>query len=281
MYNTRSNTDASDITSTSRCTESRTGRTFALYGIDSSIEDKFLSDISLCNIIGAGTEYVYIPSTGKLFTLDDPISFQMFTLISILTVAIAITLSHNLEFSIGRKSTRIGSIPSLLLIAMLLASAMFATGKRHVLSPYVTLEDRLAIITLCIYVLYYVTRLSLLCIFKGDVKSPINPILATLIIVSARFYGTLDNPYIGILCFLKCGRLLNKLRIFSTCTSNGMMYMWIWDAVDILFDSSILSLVTFIGLTQQYNNDPVIISLYVLQGLYAAMTMNSLISDNC
>jgi hypothetical protein len=254
-----------------------------VYSSDLTGTEKGRKDISLCNLVSAGTNYVYIPATQQIFTLDDPISFHMFTLISVLTVAMAITLSHNLEYSIGGTSTQLGPLPSIFLMSGLLISVTFATGKRQILSPYVTLEDRLSVLVLSIYILYYITRLLLLHFVSKEVRSPVNPILGILVLVTARLYGTLDNPYIGVLIFLLCARFFTKLCTFATHSLDSSdscirMREWLGEAIDILFDSVLLSMLIFIGFAPQYNNDPVIMALYIVQGLYAAIAFNSIVN---
>jgi hypothetical protein len=280
VYSTYGNITTTSTVGNSKCTETDTGRTLAVYGSATNKGEIGRKDISLCNLVSGGTKYVYIPSIQQIFVLDDPISFQMFTIISVLTVAMAVTLSHNLEFSAVQNGTPLGSIPCISLMLILFGCVTFATGNWHVLSPYVTLEDRLAVVVLSGYVLYYILRLLFLFFVCGDTRSPVNPVLAVIILVTARLYGTIDNPYIAILSFLWCARFFTKLCNFSIDNGTSGICNWAGEAIDILLDGGILSLLVFIGMAPQYNNDPVVLALYVVQGLYMAITFNSIMIKN-
>lgn len=88
------------------CPESNTGRTSVLgkasYNNNTQAAGGIIQwDISVCNVIGAGGDYVWMPYTSQLFVLLQPISFQMLTVISILTMLMTIVLAHNLEFTLG------------------------------------------------------------------------------------------------------------------------------------------------------------------------------------
>lgn len=62
------------------------------------------NDVSLCNILGAGGDYIFLPFESKLFFISDPISFQMLGILSIGTMFMAIVLAHNLEYTLGKIS---------------------------------------------------------------------------------------------------------------------------------------------------------------------------------
>ena len=48
----------------------------------------------------------------------------------------------------------------------------------------------------------------------------------------------------------------------------------LWRGVDIIADGVLVSIMVYVGVVPQHNNDPAIIALYLLQGLYAAATLN-------
>ena len=288
---------------TGNCPESSTGRV-------ANFEKRW--DVSICNILGMGSDFVYMPYTSELFVLQDPISFQMFAVISALTIFLTIVLAHNLEFALGSTATNSSTTISLVGIYALLFCSTFATGDQNILLPYVTLEDRLSFVCLFGYILYYTLRiLANTLIGDQTMGSPVNPILATLVLVALRFFTTLDNPYTIILTFLVTARLLHKLTKYTTsgvcketehrivhnsftlycrnfCRERIFFFvLWdegscdsppvqrhLWRGVDIIADGVLVSIMVYVGVVPQHNNDPAIIALYLLQGLYAAATLN-------
>lgn len=175
--------DIFDLMEKNRCPEASTGRSFLIRDDTSP----FIMDVSLCNVVGSGGDFVFLPHKKILYAAFRPISFQIFTAISILTVFMVIILSRNLEISLGsleeeeKNKTRPTSWPAIACMAALLLLCFFATGTWDVLSPFITMEDRFAFITTSVFVVYYILR-----IFAVSVIHPINPVLGTLVLVSMR-----------------------------------------------------------------------------------------------
>lgn len=228
-------------------------------------------DVSACNVIGAGTDFVYLPYENRLYVLSDPISFQVITIISILTVIMTIVLAHNLEYSMGSIKKPTGALLSIGGMTALLLVTCFATGEANFLLPYVTLEDRLSFVALFGYVLYYTARSAIdYYVNKRERESPVNPILATLCVVPLRLYGTLDNSYTTFLTFLFATRLLHKLATLGEDVAKG---------IDIVVDSVLVSLLVYTGVVPQHNNDPAVVALYLLQGLFGAQTLTRVMDE--
>jgi hypothetical protein len=57
-------------------------------------------DISLCDILGTGSDYLFLPYEETLFVRMQPTSMLVLVVISVLTVYMTVILAHNLEFSI-------------------------------------------------------------------------------------------------------------------------------------------------------------------------------------
>ena len=250
----------------SPCPETKTNRVASTSG------DGRRYDISVCNVLGVGNDYVYLPYESMLYVLSEPITFQVLTAISILTVIMAVVLAHNLEYSLGSIEQSSGSLVSLTGMLSLLFLTTFATGNPDVLLPYVTLEDRASFVVLFTYVLYYTVRAAFqhYVFVRHGMDSPVNPVLATLCVVSLRLHGSLDNSYTTLLTFLIATRLLHKLSTYDCTPMRG---------VDILFDSALVTMLIFTGLVPQHNNDPTVVALYVLQGAYAAQGLNRVMLD--
>ena len=263
-------------------------------------------DVSLCNVLGAGSDFVYLPFKGELYVLRNPISFQMFAVVSVLVIFLSIVLAHNLEYALGSAQTNSSTTLALAGMLSLLFCATFATGRADVFEPYVTMEDRIAFGTIFVYVLYYVARIVGSTLFGYDeMSSPVNPILATLVLVSLRLYTTLDNPYTVILSFLIAVRLLNKLSFLSMrpCgafhrdpPSHGSIVKKIrglvfradessqeqgdkypWRTADAFADAGFLSTIIYVGVVPQHNGQASVSALFLVQGFYAAVALNRVI----
>lgn len=257
-----------------RCPETKTGRVLSGSG---------RHDISVCNVLGAGADYVFLPDKEMLFLLPEPISFQVITAISVLTVFMAVVLAHNLEYTISGAGEPSGAILSIVGMLGLLFLTAFATGNRDFLSPFVTLEDRLSFTVLFAYILYYTSRAGINYWLLGSMRmdSPVNPILSTLCVVPLRLYGTLDNPYTTVLTFLLATRLLNKLFNYSDTgvekcqEKRGML----WPALDIAVDCIVVTILVYFGIVPQSNHDPAIVALYMLEGFFGALALNLVVLE--
>jgi hypothetical protein len=78
---------------TMTCPEIQIGRT-AITPLDHSVPHH---DISLCNIVGMGSDYLFVPFQSRVYVLVDPVGIPALVLLSILTVAMMIILGHNLQ----------------------------------------------------------------------------------------------------------------------------------------------------------------------------------------
>ena len=47
-----------------------------------------------------------------------------------------------------------------------------------------------------------------------------------------------------------------------------------WAALDIVMDCVVISVMVYVGVVPQHNNDPAVVSLHLLQGAYAAAALN-------
>ena len=54
-------------------------------------------DVSLCNILGMGADFVFVPATNTLYALGDPIGIPALVLLGILIVFMMIMMGHNLQ----------------------------------------------------------------------------------------------------------------------------------------------------------------------------------------
>jgi hypothetical protein len=104
--------------------------------------------------------------------------------------------------------------------------------------------------------------------------SPVNPVLGSMSMASMRLFSTMDNPYtVGIL-FLLSTRLLHKLAMRSASSRGSTRFRGGLEAADIVADSALASVLAYAGLVPQYRSDPIVVSLVVMQGAYAALTLS-------
>jgi hypothetical protein len=237
-------------------------------------------DVSLCNVVGAGGDFVFMPHRGVVYAMMKPIPFQMFASINILTILMVVTLARNLEVSLGESSESASMWLTMCMMVALLFLVLFANGSGDALAPYITLEDRFAFVVVVAYVCYYVLRMAidLAVAYIRSYRtgkpldlgnpSPINPVIGTLILVAMRLHSTLDNPYSTVGAFLLSTRLLHKLS-----DAEGMLRM----SMDVLIDASLLSIVVYAGVVPQNDRNPTIAGLFLLQGLFAATTLNRVV----
>jgi hypothetical protein len=99
-------------------------------------------------------------------------------------------------------------------------SGWFLLSSQPIFQPFVTIEDRLCFFVLIVYIIYYMMRIAAKMIHKSRIEKecPVNPILATLALVSMRLYFTIDNPYVVCITFMLLVRSIHKIWILEdTC----------------------------------------------------------------
>jgi hypothetical protein len=93
----------------------------------------------------------------------------------------------------------------------------FAVSSSTVFQAFITVEDRLCFLVLIVYIIYYMMRIAAKMMQKSCVENecPVNPILATLALVSMRLYFTIDNPYVVFITFMFLVRTMHKISILN------------------------------------------------------------------
>lgn len=79
------------------CPEPATGRT-AIYPLRST-NSRPHHDISLCNILGMGADYLYVPFQSRLYMVVDPIGLPALAVLSVLIMGMMVIVGHNLQVS--------------------------------------------------------------------------------------------------------------------------------------------------------------------------------------
>lgn len=242
-------------------------------------------DISLCNIMGVGADYLYVPSRNTLYVLLDPLNNISLFVVSVLVVYLMVVMGHNLQVVLGASETSASNknsaghwtVGAMLLIVVM--SCCLMTSSHSMLNVYVTYEDSVAFVSLLVLVLYNCARVEADIWFgSGRRSNPVNPMLASIWLAVQRVYGSAENPYSVVLYFImftwsvhKASVLVHRMQFAVGESPNS--WLW-WRSLDLLVDFSVLSLLLFAGVIGQMQMETCNAALYVLQGLLAAMTLN-------
>lgn len=77
------------------CPEGSTGRT-AIYPLDGP-HSRPHHDVSLCNVMGMGADYLFVPLTNRLYAVVDPIGIPAMMILSILIISLMVIMGHHLQ----------------------------------------------------------------------------------------------------------------------------------------------------------------------------------------
>ena len=97
--------DVARMLGTGHCPESATGRTAIAPQHASDVQRH---DISLCNVVGLGVDYVFVPFVNRLYALANPVGDVALLFMSLLVVYLMVVVGHNLQTVLGVSS----SVPS-------------------------------------------------------------------------------------------------------------------------------------------------------------------------
>ena len=224
---------------------------------------------------------------GVIFVGTDTLGLPSLVAIAVISVYLAVLLAHNLEIVLrGDKNVSSSELVEIVLL-VLICIVTYGDGKGDPLVGYVTLEDRVGFVMILSYTAYYGLR-GLVVFILGTVfptlrpslptnMSPVNPIIAGLMLASMRIHVTLDNAYTVAGAWMLGTRLLNKISTCSFAPSD--QGHWGFFVIDLMLDSLILSALVFFGVIQYYNVGPLLTWLYVLQGTLAGVTVNMMVQS--
>jgi hypothetical protein len=242
-------------------------------------------DISLCNIIGVGADYLYVASTSKLYVLMDPLSNTVLVAMSVLVIYLMIIMGHNLQVVLGaaaREKKSKGQWTVLCLLGLTGLTCFSSSSVNTAVNVYVTLEDRLTFFALLVHVLYYCLRIEVSAWLQhGRRANPVNPMLAAICMAVQRVYGSVENPYSAVLFFIMLAWALHKVSMLGyRCRHDHAHSEWerVWRSVDCLMDGVLLSLLLYAGVVGQMQMESTTASAVLLQGILAALTLNKALS---
>jgi hypothetical protein len=194
----------------STCMSYNAGRRLALPElVHNSSKVSLLHDISLCNIMETGSDFVYIPSRDMLYTRTDPISTPVFVVLGLLTVAASVMLAQNIERTSEQKKE-----PS--------PAEHGATQPVRLQGPTDPLYARISYITQAVYgwrqtlgIVSLLVSITCICGIATGVAVPLTSVYITWDEVGVHI---LMSVYIGY----HCCRLLATAYVLRTATPEQM-----------------------------------------------------------
>lgn len=256
--------------------------------------DGIRMDVSACNVLSGGADIVYLPWDQVVYVGRDNLGVVGLIALGVISVYLAILLAHNLEYVLKSNDRRVRiEIVEIVLLALAFI-VMYGDGKGDPLACYITTEDRIAFIFILFYTAYYIVRGVIgVAVDRGYIvqstpniigmdmlglvdmpinRSPVNPVVAGLVMVSMRVHQSLDNSYTVAGAWMVCTRLLNKISTQSQ-SAPGKGF-WSFFLIDVVLDSLLLSVLVFVGVLPYYARDPMITSMFVMQGVVLAVVVD-------
>lgn len=144
--------------------------------------------------------------------------------------------------------------------------------------PPARAQDHVCFAVLVAYVLYYACRgvAGSLAAYSVDLRanpSPVNPVVASLVLVSMRVHHSIDNSYTAAGAWMVGARLLNKL---TTLAPGGLTPLLL---LDLALDSLLLSLLAYTGVAPYCSMDPTYTALASVQGAALALAADLLMQS--
>lgn len=232
----------------SHCPETSTGRTAIAPQLASDVQQH---DISLCNVLGLGADYIYVPYNNRLYVLTNPIDNALLVLMSIFVVYLMVVMGHNLQVvlnvnklttspppppaqsttddkdrkndskakRIHRRRRKSQARWAVVCMASLLLIACFASGASNILGAFVTQQDQVVFIATLVHIAYYCIRVEA-NVYLGDGRraNPINPMMAAIAAAVQRVYASAENPYSQTIFFIMLTWVLHKISMLNRKT---------------------------------------------------------------
>lgn len=258
-------------------------------------------DISLCNVVGLGSDYVYIPYTSRLYVLANPVGSFALVAMSLIIVYLMIVVGHNLQTVLGvtaaqqqqqQQSCQLQQqqLPqqqqhekarwSVISMVALLLLACFCTGS-NVLGAFVTVQDCIAFVTTTTYIAYYCIRV----VADSRRVNPVNPMLASIAASVQRVYASAENPYSQTIAFMMLTWSLHKTSMLGRMcmdddedstlpASSKKREKWYarvrwWRGIDILADCLLISVLLYAGVMGQASTHPHLLSSISFFGIWS------------
>jgi uncharacterized protein YhhL (DUF1145 family) len=259
----------------SECIEAKTNRVLSTTS----------KDISVCDVLGIGGDYLFVPREETLYVLVKPTSVPVLIAISVLTVYMTMVLAHHLESTVNKSNVSnqksFNNIQILCMVVLILLS-LFSNGRVDIWERMITMEDECAMTILVSYLAYHMCRWVPMLIEMVFIITPIrlimrplfprlatihlwretsdehhhmiNLIIGILALVSISYYSTMDNPYTVVLAMIMASRLMYKMSMDKVYVD------------DVVGDSIMVAMLVYTGIIPQLNYDTTVVRLYTFQG---------------
>ena len=164
-------------------------------------------DISMCDIM-SGTTLVWVPDNGGLLRLQHELGMGYWYIVTaIIVLFLVVSLGQNVARITGDEAAITYPVATEVMCLAQCTILLFQHNPFHV---FLTHQDRLLLVVFNVYVLLYLVRHLFELVLEAHVFT-LNVITATLVLVTARLYGSFETPYAPLFTFLLLTRLWHKI----------------------------------------------------------------------
>lgn len=164
-------------------------------------------DISMCDI-ASGTNLIWVHRDGGLLWLQHDMGLgHWYIFTALIVLFLVLSLGQNIASILGDKDAETHPLATEILC---LAQCCIVTLQQNPYHVFLTTHDQMMFAVFTAYVLLYVVRHCFELTQEGHVFT-LNVITATLILVTARLYGSFETPYAPIFIFLLTSRMWHKI----------------------------------------------------------------------
>jgi hypothetical protein len=268
--------------------EQQTGRTSIILHHSSQLLSgvvNFIHDITLCDVVNSGLVVVYLPHTSQVYLLYDYTPDHIYIIMALVVVYLSFANSNGLSEIINisntatlQKSTLQVTVFNKLVYLPVIAVVYWPWSSVDVvLIHYITMEERLVMVALLIYLLYQVftdfTRLCQYALQMAGVhcgylahNNLFDVTLAVICVCVCKVYNTVDNPYISGLTAAWIIKIFYKLHVIS---NSGSAFL----GLDVLVDVLVTVNLIYCGVLVSIGNNIHVLYMYMLQVICLAFML--------
>lgn len=164
-------------------------------------------DISMCDIV-SGTNLIWVPTNGgRLWQQHDMGLGHWYIFTALIVLFLVLSLGQNIASILGDKDAETHPLATEILC---LGQCCILTLQHNPYHVFLTTHDRMMFAVFTAYILLYLVRHCFELVQACHVFT-LNVITATLVLVTARLYGSFETPYAPIFVFLLASRMWHKI----------------------------------------------------------------------
>jgi hypothetical protein len=164
-------------------------------------------DISMCDI-EAGLTLVWVADQGGLLRVQHNMGMgPWYVLTALIVLFLVVSLGQNVARITGDRAAATHPVLTEALCLVQCAVLLLQCNPLHV---FLTHQDRLILLAFNLYVFLYLIRHCFELVLEAHVFT-LNVITGTLVLVTARLYGSFETPYAPIFTFLLLTRMWHKV----------------------------------------------------------------------